>query len=52
MRPYPTPLPPPPIILCSQPIPTSAKAPQQIFNKREYWGWGANLAGRNCVPLS
>jgi hypothetical protein len=51
-RPYPVPPPPPQqkvVCLDRYPLPTSAKKPVYTFNRREFWSWGANKTGRNCV---
>lgn len=50
-RPYPT-LPPQRQLQkrCEIPIPNSIKKSVVTFNRREYWGWGANITERNCVP--
>jgi hypothetical protein len=52
IRPYPPP--PPPVYrkqICADhiPIPNSSKKPVYTFNRREFWSWGANKTGRNCV---
>ena len=51
-RSYPTPPIPPqqsPICVDRYPIPNSSKKPIYTFNRREFWSWGANKTGRNCV---
>ena len=51
-RPYATPPIPPqqsPVCLDRYPIPNSSKKPVYTFNRREFWSWGANPTGRNCV---
>lgn len=52
IRPYPIPpipIPQSPICQDRYPLPTSAKKPIYTFNRREFWSWGANKVGRNCV---
>lgn len=52
-RPYPIPpIPPPQPVNCLDryPIPNSSKKPVYTFNRREFWRWGSNPTGRNCVP--
>lgn len=53
-RSYPTPPIPPqqsPICVDRYPIPNSSKKPIYTFNRREFWSWGANKTGRNCVQI-